>query len=230
MDLDIGDKVFYTWSTGLRVPAKVVGRSDDGYVELGYHQDGVRVVNHHCPMDALSFGIPSWDSPPPSPSSPSAGHIPGDASGGEVPAIEGTPEVPAATTSQRTPRASKMALLHRLLSKMRFRVFARKGRKLLRSKARNVALQHRFHPQRGNVPLLVCSNQQMPLRMPVLVPILLCQRRPVRVPILPLFLNPNLHPSLKQSPKRSPNPRPPRKRIHRGGVREREQENRGTHS
>ena len=34
MDLDIGDKVFYTKSTGLRVPAKVVGCSDEGYVDL----------------------------------------------------------------------------------------------------------------------------------------------------------------------------------------------------
>ena len=82
MDLNIGDKVFYTKSTGLRVPAKVVGHSDEGYVELEYHQDGVRAVNHHCPMDALSFGILSWDSPPPSPSSLPADPIPGDASGG----------------------------------------------------------------------------------------------------------------------------------------------------
>ena len=67
MDLKIGDQVFYTRSTGLRVPAKVVGHSDEGYVELEYHQDGVRVVNHRCPVDALSFGIPSWDSPPPFP-------------------------------------------------------------------------------------------------------------------------------------------------------------------
>ena len=73
MDLDIGDKVFYTRS---------IGCSDEGYVELEYHQDGVRVVNHRCPMDAVSFGIPSWDSPPPSPSSPPANHIPCDASGG----------------------------------------------------------------------------------------------------------------------------------------------------
>ena len=28
MDLDIGDKVFYTRSTGFRVPTKVVGHSD----------------------------------------------------------------------------------------------------------------------------------------------------------------------------------------------------------
>ena len=47
MDLNIGDNVFYTRPTGLRVPAKVVGHSDEGYVELEYHQDGVRVINHH---------------------------------------------------------------------------------------------------------------------------------------------------------------------------------------
>ena len=38
------DKVFYSL-TGLRVPAKVVGHSDEGYVELEYHQGGVWVVN-----------------------------------------------------------------------------------------------------------------------------------------------------------------------------------------
>ena len=58
MDLKIGDSVLYTRSTGLRVPAKVVGHTDEGYVELEYLQDGVRVINHHCPIDALSFGIP----------------------------------------------------------------------------------------------------------------------------------------------------------------------------
>ena len=67
MDLSIGDKVFYTRSTRIRVPAKVVGHSDDGYVELEYYQDGVRVVNHGCRIDSISFGIPKLDSPPPSP-------------------------------------------------------------------------------------------------------------------------------------------------------------------
>ena len=82
MDFNIGDNMFYTQSTRLRVPTKVVGHSDEGCVELEYHQDGVRVINHHCPMDALSFSIPSWDSPPPTPSSPPAADIPGDATGG----------------------------------------------------------------------------------------------------------------------------------------------------
>ena len=54
----------------LRVPAKVVGLSHDGHVELEHNQGGVRVVNHRCPMDCISFGIPSLESPPPSPSIP----------------------------------------------------------------------------------------------------------------------------------------------------------------
>ena len=47
----------------LPVPVKVVGNSDEGYVELEYHQDGLRVVNHRCPMDFISFDITSFDSP-----------------------------------------------------------------------------------------------------------------------------------------------------------------------
>ena len=34
--------------------------------ENPYHQDGVQVVNHRCPIDSISCGIPSLDSPPPS--------------------------------------------------------------------------------------------------------------------------------------------------------------------
>ena len=82
MDLKIGDSVFYTRSTGLRVPAKIAGHSDEGYEELEYLQNGVCVINHRWPIDALSFGIPSWDSPPPTPSSPPAADVPGDATGG----------------------------------------------------------------------------------------------------------------------------------------------------
>ena len=76
MELTIGDKVFYTRLTGLRVSAKVVGHSDKGYVELEYHQGGVRIINHRCPMGSISFGIPSLDSSLPSPEVPS--HVPGD--------------------------------------------------------------------------------------------------------------------------------------------------------
>ena len=57
----------YTSSIGLRVPAKVVSHLDDRHVELEYYRDGVRVVNHRCHIDSISFGIPSLDSPPPSP-------------------------------------------------------------------------------------------------------------------------------------------------------------------
>ena len=79
MELIIGDRMFYTMSTGLQVPAKVVGLLHNGRVELEYDQGGVRVVNHRCPMDSISFGIPSLESPPPSPS---------------IPAIDVPPEVP----------------------------------------------------------------------------------------------------------------------------------------
>ena len=72
----MGDKVFYTRATGLRVSAKVVGHSDKGYVELEYDQGGVRGVNHHCPTDSISFGIPSLNSPPPSLEAPP--DVPGD--------------------------------------------------------------------------------------------------------------------------------------------------------
>ena len=79
MELSIFDRLFYTRSTGLRVPAKVVGLLHDGHVEMEYDQGGVRVVNHQCPMDSISFGIPNLESPPPSPS---------------IPALDVPPELP----------------------------------------------------------------------------------------------------------------------------------------
>ena len=79
MELSIGDRMFYTRSTRLRVPAKVVGLLHNGHVELGYDQGGVQVVNHRCLMDSISFCIPSLESPSPSPS---------------MPAIDVPPEVP----------------------------------------------------------------------------------------------------------------------------------------
>ena len=69
MGLSIGDRVFYTKSTGLRVPPKVVGLLHDGHVELEHDQGGVRIVNHRFPMESISFGIP-LECPPPSPSVP----------------------------------------------------------------------------------------------------------------------------------------------------------------
>ena len=61
----IGDGVFYTRSTGLRVPAKGAGFLHDGHVEMEYNHGSVRAVNRRC---STSFSIPSLDSPPPSPS------------------------------------------------------------------------------------------------------------------------------------------------------------------
>mmetsp|Transcript_57391 Transcript_57391/g.94347 ORF Transcript_57391/g.94347 Transcript_57391/m.94347 type:complete len:85 (+) Transcript_57391:32-286(+) len=61
-------QVFYTRSTGLQVPAKVICLLHNGHVELEYHRDGARVVNHRCPMHSISFKIPSFESPPLSPS------------------------------------------------------------------------------------------------------------------------------------------------------------------
>ena len=64
MEVSIGDRVFYTRSTGLWVPAKVFGLLHNGHVELECDQGGVRAVNHRCPMISISFGIPSLESPP----------------------------------------------------------------------------------------------------------------------------------------------------------------------
>ena len=65
MELSIGDTVFYT-----RFPEKMLGFLHDGHVELVYDPGGVQVVNHRCPMDSISFGNPSLESPAPCPSIP----------------------------------------------------------------------------------------------------------------------------------------------------------------
>ena len=73
MDFNVGDKVFYTHSNGVRVPATVVGLSPEGLIHLEYFQDAIKVVNRQCKMDSISFAIPSADSPPhrsPSPPPP----------------------------------------------------------------------------------------------------------------------------------------------------------------
>ena len=44
MELRIGDRVFYTRSTGLWIPAKVVGLLHDGHVELEYDQQIAKEV------------------------------------------------------------------------------------------------------------------------------------------------------------------------------------------
>ena len=63
MDFNNGDRVFYTRSNGVRVPATVVGFAPDGLVHLEYFQDAVKVVNRQCKVESISFAIPSADSP-----------------------------------------------------------------------------------------------------------------------------------------------------------------------
>ena len=52
-----------TIAASLKKKKKVVGHFGEGYVEFEYHQGGVLVVNHLCPMDPISFGIPNLHSP-----------------------------------------------------------------------------------------------------------------------------------------------------------------------
>ena len=70
MDLSIGDRVFYTRSNGVQVPATVVGTVEDGLIHLEYYQDALRVVNRQCKMESISFAIPSSSSLPHCPTSP----------------------------------------------------------------------------------------------------------------------------------------------------------------
>ena len=53
MDLSLGDRVFYTRSNGVRVPATVVGMAGDGLIHLEYCQDALRVVNRQCKMESM---------------------------------------------------------------------------------------------------------------------------------------------------------------------------------
>ena len=71
MDFNVGDRVFYTRSNGMRGRATVVGFAPDGLLHLEYFQDAVTVVNRQCKVESISFAIPSADSPPPSTRSPS---------------------------------------------------------------------------------------------------------------------------------------------------------------
>ena len=52
MDLSLGDRVFYTRSNSLRVPATVVGMAGDGFIHLEYYQDALRVVSRQCKMES----------------------------------------------------------------------------------------------------------------------------------------------------------------------------------
>ena len=60
MDLSIGDRVFYTCSNGVRVPATVVGTAEDGLLHLEYYQDGLRVVNRQCKMESHLLCYPKF--------------------------------------------------------------------------------------------------------------------------------------------------------------------------
>ena len=57
MDLSNGDKVFYTRSTGLRVPMKVGDHLNDRHVELEYYRDGVGGTVHALSNCLLACGI-----------------------------------------------------------------------------------------------------------------------------------------------------------------------------
>ena len=53
MDLSLGDRVFYTHSNGVRVPATVVRMAGDGLIHLEYYQDALRAVNRQCKMESM---------------------------------------------------------------------------------------------------------------------------------------------------------------------------------
>ena len=53
MDLSLDDRMFYTRSNGVRVPATVVGMAGDGLIHLEYYQDALRVVNRQCKMESM---------------------------------------------------------------------------------------------------------------------------------------------------------------------------------
>ena len=53
MDLRLGDRVFYTHSNGVLVPATVVGMAGDGFIHLEYYQDALRVLNRQCKMESM---------------------------------------------------------------------------------------------------------------------------------------------------------------------------------
>ena len=45
MDFSVGDKVFYIYSNGVRIPATVAGFAPGGSIHLDYFQNAVKVVN-----------------------------------------------------------------------------------------------------------------------------------------------------------------------------------------
>ena len=65
MDLSIGDRVFYTYSNGVRVTTTVVGMVERGLLHADH--DVVKVVNRQCKMQSNSFATPSSDAKPSAP-------------------------------------------------------------------------------------------------------------------------------------------------------------------
>ena len=58
MDFNVGDRVFYTCSNGVRAPATLVGFAPDGLVDLEYFRDAVKVVNRQCKVnDFMGKGL-----------------------------------------------------------------------------------------------------------------------------------------------------------------------------
>ena len=55
MDLNVGDRVFYTRSNGVRAPTTVLGTAEDGLFHLEYYQDAVKVVNRQCKLDSIIY-------------------------------------------------------------------------------------------------------------------------------------------------------------------------------
>ena len=105
MDLNVGDRVFYTRSNGMRVPATVVGFAPDGLLHLEYFQDAVKVVNRQCKVESISFAIPSANSPPPSTRSPS----PPPDDRGRSPSKSATPSPRAKPRAPKTTKRSREA-------------------------------------------------------------------------------------------------------------------------
>ena len=55
MDFNVGDRVFYIRSNGVRVPATVVGFAPDGLVQLEYFRDAENVLNRQFKVESISF-------------------------------------------------------------------------------------------------------------------------------------------------------------------------------
>ena len=105
LEFNVGDRVFYTRSNGVRVPAAVVGFVPNGLVHLEYFQDAVKVVNWQCKVESIPFAIPSADSLPPCSRSPS----PSPDDRGRSPSKSATPPPCAKPRAPKTTQRSREA-------------------------------------------------------------------------------------------------------------------------